>query len=97
MTVSEYAYRNRHRALRVSNAFFGLTPDTDREGITGTAVVEALQNDPSYTKIFTLSRSQKREEHSRIKHATLDLQASAEDMSKQLSSLPDIDHVFFCA
>lgn len=67
------------------------------QSITSTAIVEALQNNPTYTKIFTLSRPQKREEDSKIKHATLDLQASAEDMSKQLSSLPDIDHVFFCA
>ena len=65
--------------------------------MTGSAIVEELLKDASYTKIYTLSRSQKREPHSKITHATLDLQASAESMSKQLSDIPDIDHVFFCA
>ncbi|KAI0113104.1 hypothetical protein F4814DRAFT_420542 [Daldinia grandis] len=66
-------------------------------GITGTAVVDALIKAPEYTEIYTLSRSQKYSEHPKVKHATLDLQSSAEDMSKSLSHIPPVTHIYFCA
>ena len=66
-------------------------------GMTGHAIVEALQKNDKYKKIFTMSRSQQREDSPKTQHATLDLQADAKDMAKQLESLPEIDHIFFCA
>ncbi|KAI2777005.1 hypothetical protein F4815DRAFT_448717 [Daldinia loculata] len=65
--------------------------------ITGTAVVDSLIKSPEYTEIYTLSRSLKYSEHPKVKHATLDLQSSAEDMSKSLSHIPPVTHIYFCA
>lgn len=65
--------------------------------MTGYAIVKELAADPSkWTKVYTLSRSQKGGDHSNIKHATLDLQSSAEEMAKQLSGV-EAEYVFFCA
>jgi len=70
---------------------------TGATGVTGYAIVKALAADPStWTKIYTLSRSQKGQDHKNIVHTTLDLQSSAEDMAKQLSDV-EADYVFFCA
>ena len=65
-------------------------------GITGHAIVKELTNDPSWTKIYTLSRTQEGVDHPNIRHATLDLQSSAKDMAKDLSGI-EADYVFFCA
>ncbi|KAI8961198.1 NAD(P)-binding protein [Daldinia sp. FL1419] len=70
---------------------------TGATGITGTAVVDALIKAPEYTEIYTLSRSQKSLEHPKVKHATLDLQSSAEEMSKALAHIPPVTHIYFCA
>ncbi|KAI0839684.1 NAD(P)-binding protein [Hypoxylon sp. FL0890] len=70
---------------------------TGATGITGTAIVNALVNSPEYTAIYTLSRSQKCPENPKVKHATLDLQSSAEEMSKSLSHIPPVTHIYFCA
>ncbi|OTA59671.1 hypothetical protein K449DRAFT_407076 [Hypoxylon sp. EC38] len=67
------------------------------KGITGTAVVNALAGAPEYTEIFTLSRSQKSPKHPKTKHATLDLRSSAHEMSKSLSHIPPVTHIYFCA
>lgn len=64
--------------------------------MTGSAIVKELINDPSWTKVYTLSRSQKGKDHANVVHATLDLQSSAEDMAKQLSGV-EAEFVFFCA
>src|SRR2546423_13657721 len=70
---------------------------TGATGITGHAIVEALAEDPStWTKVYTLSRSQKGRNHEAIVHSTLDLQSSAKDMSEQLAGV-EADYVFFCA
>lgn len=70
---------------------------TGATGITGYAIVKALTAHPSrWTKIYTLSRSQKGQDHDNVVHATLDLQSSANDMAKQLSGV-EADYVFFCA
>lgn len=65
-------------------------------GITGAAIVDALVADPSYTHIYTLSRSQQRPPHPKISHATLDLQSSAADMAKDLAEVKG-SVVFICA
>ncbi|KAI1387587.1 NAD(P)-binding protein [Hypoxylon trugodes] len=70
---------------------------TGATGITGTAIVNALVNAPEYTEIYTLSRSQKSPEHPKVKHATLDLQSSADEMCKSLSHIPPVTHIYFCA
>ncbi|KAI1334093.1 NAD dependent epimerase/dehydratase family protein [Xylariaceae sp. FL0016] len=70
---------------------------TGATGITGTAIVEALARSPEYAEIYTLSRSQKTEPHPKVKHATVDLQASAEDMAKSLAHIPPATHIYFCA
>ncbi|RYP35906.1 hypothetical protein DL767_003595 [Monosporascus sp. MG133] len=70
---------------------------TGATGITGTAVVGALTNSPDFTEVYTLSRSQKPTPHPKVKHATLDLQTSADEMSKSLSHIPPVTHIFFCA
>lgn len=63
----------------------------------GHAVVKALAADPStWTKVYTLSRSKKGQDHKNIVHANLDLRSSANDMAKQLSGV-EADYVFFCA
>ena len=70
---------------------------TGATGITGYAIAKALAADPStWTKVFTLSRSQQGHDHKNIQHATLDLQNSAGDMAKQLSGV-EADYLFFCA
>jgi len=45
---------------------------------------------------FSLSRSNPGYESPKIKHATLDLQASADEMAKELADV-SAEHVFFCA
>lgn len=60
-------------------------------------MVDSLIKSPEYTEIYTLSRSLKYSEHPKVKHATLDLQSSAEDMSKSLSHIPPVTHIYFCA
>jgi nucleoside-diphosphate-sugar epimerase len=63
---------------------------TGATGMTGHAIVKALAADPSWTKVYALSRSQKGQDHKNIVHATLDLQSSAKDMAKQLSGVEQI-------
>ncbi|PYI04655.1 NAD(P)-binding protein [Aspergillus sclerotiicarbonarius CBS 121057] len=69
---------------------------TSATGITGSAVVQHLLKDSSYTTIYTLSRSQPGIQDARVKHACLDLQASAEEMAKTLSGI-SADFIYFCA
>jgi len=65
--------------------------------MTGHAIVKELTSDTSkWTKVYTLSRSQKGQDHDNVVHATLDLQTSAKDMAKQLSGV-EAEYVFFCA
>lgn len=72
-------------------------PTNLTEGITGTAIVGNLINSPDFTEVYTLSRSQKSTSNPKVKHATLDLQSSAEEMAKSLSHIPPVTHIFFCA
>ncbi|KAL1952799.1 hypothetical protein VTO42DRAFT_4243 [Malbranchea cinnamomea] len=69
---------------------------TGATGITGSAIVHHLCKDDSYTRVFTLSRQQRGQEHPKIKHANLDLLAPAERMADDLAGVA-ADHVFFCA
>lgn len=69
---------------------------TGATGMTGSAIVNALTNDPSYHTVYTLSRSQQCPANPKLQHATLDLQASASDMAKSLSEVKG-DIIFFCA
>lgn len=55
-----------------------------------------LLKDPSYERIYSLSRRNHRYENPKIKHATLDLQASTAEMAKELANV-SAEHVFFCA
>ncbi|KAI0968217.1 NAD(P)-binding protein [Xylaria arbuscula] len=70
---------------------------TGATGITGAAIVNCLADSSQYSEVYTLSRSQKTEPHPKVKHATLDLQQSAEEMAKSLLHIPPVTHIFFCA
>ncbi|KAL2840654.1 hypothetical protein BJY01DRAFT_257282 [Aspergillus pseudoustus] len=73
---------------------------TGATGITGSAIIHHLCKDPSYGKIYSLSRSNPGYSSPKIQHATLDLQTSAEEMAKELGSSigpGGAEHVFFCA
>ena len=71
---------------------------TGATGITGRAVVRQLLKSDEWTKIITLSRSQKSSsDDSKINHATIDLQGDADSMSSHLKDLGQIDYAFFCA
>ncbi|KAL4886793.1 hypothetical protein BJY04DRAFT_41999 [Aspergillus karnatakaensis] len=71
---------------------------TGATGITGSAIVHHLCKDPAYEKIYSLSRSNPGYDSPKIQHATLDLQTSAEEMAKALSSIGSgAEHIFFCA
>ncbi|KAI4723199.1 NAD dependent epimerase/dehydratase family protein [Aureobasidium sp. EXF-10727] len=69
---------------------------TGATGITGSAIVNQLSKDDSWITIHTLSRSQPGIKDSCIKHASLDLQSSAEEMAESLKDV-SADCVFFCA
>ncbi|KAJ6034313.1 hypothetical protein N7499_001521 [Penicillium canescens] len=69
---------------------------TGATGITGNAIVRHLLKDPSYTKIYTLSRSQPSVQDARVEHACLDLQGSAEEMAKSLAGI-SAEYIYFCA
>ncbi|KAL4893271.1 hypothetical protein BDV59DRAFT_28798 [Aspergillus ambiguus] len=69
---------------------------TGATGITGSSIVHHLLDDDSYTKIYTLSRSQPGKEDPRIQHVCLDLQGSAEEMAKSLAGVA-ADYIYFCA
>lgn len=55
-----------------------------------------LIKDPSYTKIYSFSRSNKGLTHPKTQHVTLDLQGDAEHMAKELAGI-SADYIFFCA
>ncbi|RAO71639.1 uncharacterized protein BHQ10_007651 [Talaromyces amestolkiae] len=69
---------------------------TGATGITGSAIVHHLCNDSRYDKIYSLSRSNRGYENSKIQHATLDLQASPKEMANSLKDV-SADYVYFCA
>ncbi|KAI0020073.1 NAD dependent epimerase/dehydratase family protein [Xylariomycetidae sp. FL0641] len=72
---------------------------TGATGITGTAIVDTLLKSSEYDEVYTFSRSQKPESHSnsRVKHATIDLTTSADDMASSLKHIPPARHIYFCA
>lgn len=59
--------------------------------------MEALTKSLEFSDVYTLSRSQKSEPHPKVKHATLDLQQSADEMAKSLSHIPVVTHIYWCA
>ena len=66
-------------------------------GILGREIVHALGKDPKHWQtVHALSRSQKEEYPSNIKHDTIDLTGSAQDMAKQLQGV-EAEYVFFAA
>ncbi|CAG8927382.1 unnamed protein product [Penicillium salamii] len=69
---------------------------TGATGITGNAIVHHLVQDPTYTKIYTLSRSQSGFQDARVEHACLDLQTSAEEMAASLTGV-SAEYIYFCA
>ncbi|KAL4921267.1 NAD dependent epimerase/dehydratase family protein [Aspergillus aurantiobrunneus] len=69
---------------------------TGATGITGSAIVHHLCKDPRYERVYTLSRSNPGVEAPKVHHATLDLQGSAEEISKSLRDV-SAETVFFCA
>lgn len=70
---------------------------TGATGILGREIVAALgQDKQTWPTVYALSRSQKLEWPDNVKQQQLDLQASAEDMAKELGNVqPDI--IFFTA
>ncbi|KAF7588181.1 hypothetical protein BBP40_006088 [Aspergillus hancockii] len=69
---------------------------TGATGITGSAIVHLLCKDPRYEKIYPLSRSNPGNKNPKVQCATLDLQGSAEEMSKILTEI-SAEYVYFCA
>ncbi|KAL4761569.1 SDR family oxidoreductase [Aspergillus foveolatus] len=69
---------------------------TGATGITGSAIVHHLQKDASYEKIYALSRSDPGYKDPKLQHAVIDLQGSADDMTKTLSGI-SAEYVYFCA
>ncbi|CAI7633031.1 unnamed protein product [Penicillium manginii] len=69
---------------------------TGATGITGSAIVRHLIKDPSYTKIYSLSRSNAGLDHPKVQHVHLDLQGNSDHMAKDLAGV-SAEHIFFCA
>ena len=70
---------------------------TGATGILGREIVNALgQDKQSWPTVYALSRSQKLQWPENVKQQQLDLQASAEDMAKELGSVQP-DYIFFTA
>lgn len=66
-------------------------------GILGREIVHALGRDPKQWKtVHALSRSQKEEYPSNVKHDTIDLTGDAKAMAKQLEGV-EAEYVFFAA
>lgn len=55
-----------------------------------------LIKDSSYTKIYTLSRSNAGFKHPKVQHVHLDLQGDTGHMAKELAGI-SAEHIFFCA
>lgn len=64
--------------------------------MTGSAIVHHLCKDPQYDKIYSLSRSNPGNANSKVQHATLDLQGSAEEMARDLKDV-SAEYIYFCA
>ncbi|KAL4874449.1 hypothetical protein BJY04DRAFT_13593, partial [Aspergillus karnatakaensis] len=69
---------------------------TGATGITGSAIVHHLCKDPSYSRIYSLSRRNPGYDDPKIYHATIDLQGSVADMADSLSGI-SAEYIFFCA
>ncbi|KAJ5183456.1 hypothetical protein N7492_001072 [Penicillium capsulatum] len=69
---------------------------TGATGITGSAIVHHLLQDPSYDTIYSFSRGNPGYEHAKIRHVTLDLQSSAQDMAKVFHGV-SAEYIYFCA
>ncbi|KAF9887794.1 hypothetical protein FE257_009600 [Aspergillus nanangensis] len=69
---------------------------TGATGITGSAIVHHLLKDPSYSKIYSFSRSNPGYQDPKIQHVTLDLQGSAKEMARTLQGV-SAEYVYFCA
>lgn len=70
---------------------------TGATGILGREIVAELAKRPDqWSEIHALSRSKKDEYPSNVVHGFIDLQASAEEMSKQLKGVEG-EYVFFAA
>ncbi|SCO76953.1 related to NAD dependent epimerase/dehydratase family protein [Fusarium oxysporum] len=69
---------------------------TGATGITGSAIVHHLLKDPSYDVIYSFSRSNPGRQDPKIRHVTIDLQGSAQDMAKTLQGV-SAEHIYFCA
>ncbi|KAL3483252.1 NAD(P)-binding protein [Aspergillus germanicus] len=69
---------------------------TGATGITGGAIVQHLSEDPSYKKVYALSRHDPGYSDPKIQHASIDLQGSASDMASNVSGL-SAEYVYFCA
>ncbi len=66
-------------------------------GIIGSEIVNALGSQPqTWTKVYAVSRTQKAKYPPTIVHSTLDLQADAESLAKQLDGI-EADYIFFAA
>ncbi|MCJ1251238.1 hypothetical protein MMC30_008469 [Trapelia coarctata] len=69
----------------------------DKLGILGREIVAALSKDSStWTTVHALSRSQKEDYPSQVKHDTIDLTGDVEKMAKQLQGV-EAECVFFAA
>ncbi|KAL2866670.1 SDR family oxidoreductase [Aspergillus lucknowensis] len=69
---------------------------TGATGITGNAIVHHLCKDPSYTKLYTLSRRNPGASDPKIQHVTIDLQGSADNMATHLADI-SAEYTYFCA
>lgn len=65
-------------------------------GITGSAIVHHLLRDSSCETIYSFSRGNPGYQDPKIKHVTLDLQSSAQDMAKAFKNV-SAEYIYFCA
>lgn len=66
-------------------------------GILGSEILQALSKDPQqWQTVHALSRSQKQEYPSNVKHDTLDLTQNSKGMAKQSQDV-ETEYVFFAA
>ncbi|KAL5335884.1 hypothetical protein BJX70DRAFT_410203 [Aspergillus crustosus] len=69
---------------------------TGATGITGNAIVHHLCKDPSYQKIYSLSRRNPGYDDPKIHHAKVDLQGSASEIANALAGI-SAEYIYFCA
>ncbi|OQD73816.1 hypothetical protein PENDEC_c013G00137 [Penicillium decumbens] len=69
---------------------------TGATGMNGGAIIHHLMKDPSYNKVYSLSRRDPGYQTPKVQHVTMDLQSSVEDMVHNLDGV-SAEYIYFCA